>query len=103
VADCGDGSPCGALAWVSPSISGGATSDERNPNAALRGRPLLGLPILWGFQCKAGLLEQGRVYNPDTGQTFRSSIRKVSTDKLHVTGCLGPFCLTETWTRVETP
>jgi uncharacterized protein (DUF2147 family) len=101
ISDCSDGSPCGVLVWVNPATRGSVTLDERNADPALRQRPLIGVPILWGYKCKSARLDHGSVYNPETGQTFRSSIRKVAPHQLHVTGCLGPLCLTEVWTRVE--
>ena len=101
IVDCGDGSPCGYLTAVSDDIRGGATHDERNKNPALRARPLLGLPILWGYQKTDIGWNRGRLYNPETGQTFRSSVVVISSDKLKVTGCLGPFCRQQIWTRIH--
>ncbi len=100
IVNCGDGSPCGVLSWVAADIAQGAVTDARNPNRDLRGRALIGVPILWGFQPAEGGWESGRLYNPDTGQTFRSSVRLLAARQLRVTGCLGPLCRTEVWTRV---
>ncbi|KAF0182173.1 MAG: hypothetical protein FD124_914 [Alphaproteobacteria bacterium] len=100
IQECSDRSPCGVLAWAAPATTRGVVTDQRNPDRSLRRRPLIGLPILWGLTpAKAGW-EDGRLYNPDTGQTFRSSLRLTSARQLHVTGCLGPLCRTEVWTRV---
>lgn len=101
IADCGDGSPCGVLAWVPPAVTNGATTDERNPNRALRTRPLVGVPILWGLHAADGGWGDGRLYNPDTGQTFRTFVNPSSRRQLRVTGCLGALCRTEIWTRID--
>ncbi len=101
IGDCGDGSPCGVLAWVAPAVANGASTDERNPNRALRTRPLVGVPILWALHATDGGWGEGRLYNPDTGQTFRAFISPSSRRQLRVTGCLGPLCRTEIWTRIE--
>lgn len=98
ISACG-GTPCGALVWVDPELTEGATTDARNPDRRLRNRPLVGLPILWGFQSEATRWASGRVYNPDTGQTFSASLRLLSEDTILVTGCLGPLCRSERWIR----
>ncbi len=101
IRDCGNGSPCGFLVSVDTDVSGGSVHDERNSNRALRDRPLDGLPILWGYSSMNSGWKQGRLYNPETGQTFRSSLDLISSDRLQVKGCLGPFCRQQTWTRIR--
>lgn len=98
---CADRSPCAFLTWVDDSIAQGNTRDVRNPDVSMRNRPLIGLPILWGLRSTASGWEGGSVYNPDTGQTFRSSMRFRPDGKLQVTGCWGPLCRSETWVRVS--
>ncbi|PQA88001.1 DUF2147 domain-containing protein [Hyphococcus luteus] len=100
ITDCGDGSPCGFLVSVDDEISGGRSRDENNRDPALRGRPLDGLPILWGYSRNEDGWRDGRLYNPETGQTFRSAMDLVARDRLRVKGCLGPFCRTQVWTRI---
>jgi uncharacterized protein (DUF2147 family) len=101
ISDCGDGSPCGVLVWAPPTITNGVTRDERNPNQALRSRPLVGVPILWGLRASRDSWRDGRLYNPDTGQTFRTSMTPTSPRHIRLTGCLGPLCRSEIWTRVD--
>jgi len=103
ITDCGDGSPCGYLIAVSEDVSGGETRDVRNGNRNLRARPLNGLPILWGYSAGKNCWENGRLYNPETGQTFRSSIHPISKNELQVKGCLGPFCRQQIWRRIDQP
>lgn len=103
VADCGNGTPCGRLAWVDGQVAAGQTHDVRNRDPALRHRPLQGLPILWGFVAQPDGWRQGRVYNPDDGKTFAARLRLLRPDVLQVTGCLGPLCRSETWARVVPP
>lgn len=99
ISACEDSTPCGALVWVDPELTEGAMTDARNPDRRLRNRPLVGLRILWGLQSEATQWASGRVYNPDTGQTFSASLRLLSEDTLLVTGCLGPLCRSERWIR----
>ena len=104
IADCGNGTPCAYLIHVDTSITGGETRDIRNKKKALRTRPLTDLPIFWGYKSSASGWTSGRLYNPATGQTFRSSITPISHDAIRVRGCLGPLCRAQVWTRiVETP
>lgn len=100
IEDCGDGSPCGFLISAGQDIVRGRTHDEHNRDPELRHRRLNGLPILWGYSRKAEGWRNGRLYNPETGQTFRSSLNLISSDRLRVKGCLGPFCREQTWTRI---
>ncbi|MEM9285405.1 MAG: DUF2147 domain-containing protein [Pseudomonadota bacterium] len=101
ISDCGDGTPCGFLLSVSADMTGGETKDVRNKNPELRDRPLIGVPILWGFSESEQGWRQGQLYNPDTGQIFRSSLELLSPDQLKVKGCLGPFCRQQIWTRLR--
>jgi uncharacterized protein (DUF2147 family) len=99
IGDCGNGTPCGRLAWVDERVSGGVTRDLRNQDPTLRVRGLIGLHVLWGFAAAHGGWRDGRLYNPDDGKTFRAHLSQISPTELRVTGCLGPLCRSEVWTR----
>ena len=99
--NCARSSPCGFLSWVNPSISRGITKDVRNPNAAMSSTPLIGIAIIWGLQHSGAGWKGGQVYNPETGQIFRSSMQSLSDSKLKVNGCWGPFCRSEVWVKVD--
>jgi uncharacterized protein (DUF2147 family) len=109
ITDCGDGTPCGALVWVDDTISRGHSRDVRNLNSNLRGRPLIGIPILWGFLPNGDDWpdgdgwHNGRLYNPDDGKDFRAHLQLLSPTQLRVTGCFGPFCRSQIWTRSNNP
>lgn len=103
IRNCSGNSPCAFLVWVDQSVSQGNTTDIRNPNPALRARPLIGVPIVWGLRRAGQGWAGGRVYNPETGQTFRSSMHPISDRKLRVTGCWGPLCRSEIWAKVDGP
>lgn len=100
---CAELAPCAYLQWVDPKISRSNTKDVRNPNAAQQSRPLIGLPIVWGMRPAKKGWDGGRVYNPETGQTFRSSMQSLSDSRLKVTGCWGLLCRSEIWVRLDTP
>ena len=97
VKDCGDGTPCGTLVWVDPS-STDTHLDARNPDPELRSRPLIGTPIIWGFSAGKRRWQGGRIYNPEDGTSFRSTLKRRVDGTLEVRGCLGPICRTNIWT-----
>tara|TARA_R110000868_G_scaffold9738_2_gene47912 strand:+ start:842 stop:1276 length:435 start_codon:yes stop_codon:yes gene_type:complete len=103
ISDCGDGTPCGALARVEDSVSGGQLHDVRNRRPELRGRPLVGVPILWGFSADGEGWQNGRLYNPDDGKEFRARLELLSSTRLRVTACFGPLCRSQVWTRSPNP
>lgn len=76
--------------------------DELNPDPALRGRPLKGLTIMSGFRYdKDGRWVDGRIYDPNSGNTYKGTIQQVDANTLKLRGYVGIslFGRTETWTR----
>lgn len=78
--------------------------DVLNPDPALRGRPLKGLTILSGFTYdEDGRWVGGRVYDPNSGKTYKGTIRQVDANTLELRGYIGIslFGRTETWKRAD--
>ena len=96
---CG-GTVCGRITRVLAPTPKGPPVDERNPDKALRKRPILGLPVLTGFT-PDGEEWEGRIYSPEEGKTYRSVMRRAGPDKIAVKGCILIFCKTQTWTRAQ--
>jgi uncharacterized protein (DUF2147 family) len=98
IAPCGK-SLCGTLARFLVTPPGGADQrDVHNPDAKLRTRKLLGVPILTGFS-EDGTVWRGTIYDPKSGKSYRSVLRRLAGDRLEVKGCIGPFCQTQVWRR----
>ena len=93
IAPCGGGL-CGRVFRVLARAP--TTTDSRNPDRALRNRPLVGLTVLSGFSA-AGT--GGRAYNPKNGRTYRATLTLNRDATLRVTGCVAIICRSETWTR----
>lgn len=74
--------------------------DINNPEARLRTRRLLGLPILTNFR-EDDDLWRGQIYDPNSGRTYRSVIRRTGPNTIEVRGCIGPFCQAQTWRRAR--
>ncbi|MEE4317840.1 DUF2147 domain-containing protein [Erythrobacter dokdonensis] len=100
IAPCGK-AVCGTIdRFLVPPPEGPDQRDINNPDAKLRNRKLLGLPILTGFVAD-GELWRGRIYDPKSGRTYRSVIRRKGANVLEVKGCIGPFCQTQVWKKVS--
>lgn len=98
IGKCG-ASVCGKIArFLITPPQGADQRDINNPNAAQRKRKLLGLPILTGFK-KDGKVWRGKIYDPNSGKTYRSILRRKSANVLEVKGCVGPFCQTQIWRK----
>ena len=100
IGDCGP-SICGRIArFLVPPPKGADQRDVNNSDEAKRSRKLLGMAILTGFT-EHGDEWRGEIYDPKSGKTYRSIIRRKGADRLEVKGCLGPFCRTQVWSRAR--
>lgn len=90
------------------SIVGSPTGDEerefddRNPDPELRNRRLQGLTIMTGFTYGGnGRWKGGRVYDPNTGKTYKCTVTLLDANTLKLRGYIGVslFGRSETWTR----
>lgn len=106
IADCGpgpmEGTPCG-LVETADIPEGEPTTDVNNADPALRNEPIIGLTMLDGFEADGEKWKKGRIYNPEDGKSYKSSIRldKENPDVLRVKGCIAFLCQTQEWTRVD--
>ncbi len=100
IGPCG-ASTCGKIArfLVAPP-DGLDQRDINNPNPKLKKRKLLGLPILTNFKEDTDLW-RGQIYDPNSGKSYRSVIRRKNATTLEVKGCIGPFCQTQIWRKVS--
>lgn len=106
VAPCGGsagkGSLCGTIErfLVAPP-QGNDQRDVNNPDPAKRKRRLLGAtPILSSFTAD-GDLWRGQIYDPKSGKSYRSVLRRKGAGALEVKGCIGPFCQTQVWKKAS--
>jgi uncharacterized protein (DUF2147 family) len=89
--DC-DGRLCGHIAWLKKptTAKGEPKRDRRNPDAALRDRPLCGLRILSSFRrVERNAWGEGAIYNPSDGQTYSSTMTLESDGTLTIRGYVG--------------
>jgi uncharacterized protein (DUF2147 family) len=101
---------CGTIIWLkNPNYTdsrdgevGTPFIDRKNPDPALRKRPVLGLMILEGFTAEGGNnWGKGTCYDPKSGNTYRGKIHLASPDRLELRGFIGIplFGRTSVWTR----
>jgi uncharacterized protein (DUF2147 family) len=104
---------CGKLVWLKePTYPAGSKEgtagtpklDTKNPDAAKRKTPLMGLQIVEGLQYSGdNLWKNGKIYDPDSGKTYSSKATLTSHDQLDLRGFVGVsmFGRTEKWTRAN--
>ena len=89
---------CGWLnRFLVPEPAGGF-QDGKNPDRKLRGRKLIGVPVLMGLK-PDGNQWTGRGYSPKEGRNFNARVR-IDNGNLSVRGCVAIICRTVVWTRV---
>ncbi len=83
-------------------MGGKPKTDRRNPNHELRNRPIVGMQLMTGFTLAGKeLWEGGKIYDPESGKTYKCKMTLVNPDRLEVRGYVGFSMLgrTEVWTR----
>ena len=95
---CGTGL-CGRIARALIHKPNYPQTDVHNPDPALRNRPLIGLQILSGFRARQDRWDQGVIYDPESGKSYKSLLRLNPDGSLRVSGCVLVFCQSQRWTR----
>jgi uncharacterized protein (DUF2147 family) len=86
---------------VAPDVA----TDWRNSDPALRGRKVMGMPLIWGFKKTSdpNAFEDGQIYNGENGKIYNANVSLQPDGKLRLRGYVGTPMLGETqlWTRVK--
>ena len=95
----------GKIVWLqNPTEADGTPAvDDKNPDAKLRSRKLIGLNMLSNLKKNGGEYAGGSIYDPGNGKTYNCSM-KVEGDVLKVRGSLdkrGLLGRTMDWFRVK--
>lgn len=94
---CGDG-VCGKIVKVVD----GQTTDDKNPDAAKRNRPIVGLVIMQGAKKTGPNKWSGQLYSRADGKTYSGTLTVKSKNEVDLAGCVAAvFCKTTTFTRVK--
>lgn len=82
--------PCGSQ------VCGKIAKVVNNDNTSI-----VGENIIWDMNADGGgKYSGGRIWAPDVDKTYRSKMR-LSGNSLKVSGCVGPICRSQTWTRLN--
>jgi uncharacterized protein (DUF2147 family) len=94
---CGDG-VCGKIV----KNTDGQKTDDKNPDAAKRNQPIVGLVIMQGAKKTGDSKWSGKLYNRENGKTYAGTLTVKSKNELDLSGCVAAvLCKTVTWTRVK--
>jgi uncharacterized protein (DUF2147 family) len=89
---------CGNISWLRPADA--KATDSNNPDPKLKSRPIMGMPMLWGFKSAGpGKWTGGKIYDPNSGKTYDSKIAVNPNGTLKVEGCILMVCQAQTWKR----
>lgn len=105
---CSSDMLCGRLAWfrIKPSDEDQSGLDVKNPDPSRRNQSECGLVFMSGFK-PAGPAnwEDGSVYSPDDGHTYRANITLRADGTLRLHGYIGISLIgaSEIWTRYTDP
>lgn len=94
---------CGTIRWLWDAVDdkGRPRLDSQNTDAAQRSRPLVGLAILSGLKPRQAGGWEGRIYNPEDGQTYRATVSRRGVDTLVVEGCVLFVCQKQVWRKAS--
>jgi len=94
---CGAGL-CGKIAKVTD----GQKTDDKNPDAAKKTRPIVGLVIMDGAKKTGDSKWAGTLYNRADGKSYSGTLTVKSKNAVDLSGCVAAvFCKTTTFTRVK--
>jgi uncharacterized protein (DUF2147 family) len=94
---CGEG----VCAKIVKAVDGQKT-DDKNPDAAKRNRPIVGLVIMQGAKKTGPNKWAGTLYNRADGKSYSGTVTVKSKNELDLSGCVAAiFCKTSTFTRVK--
>jgi uncharacterized protein (DUF2147 family) len=94
---CGEG-----LCAKITKVSDAQKTDDKNPDAAKRNRPIVGLVIMEGAKRSGANTWSGTLYNRADGKSYSGTVTVKAKNTLDLSGCVAlVVCRTTTWTRVN--
>ena len=95
----------GKIVWLEEPIdpeTGKPKLDDENPDEEMQMRPVMGLLLVWNFVYDDdGVWEDGKIYDPKSGNTYSCYMKLQSMNELKVRGFIGISIIGRTtyWTR----
>ena len=95
---CGGDGLCAKITKVTD----GQKTDDKNPDTAKRGQPIVGLVIMENAKKTGANKWSGTLYNRENGKSYSGSITVKSKDAVDLSGCVAlVLCRAVTWTRIK--
>jgi uncharacterized protein (DUF2147 family) len=95
---CGSEGLCAKLTKVTD----GQVTDDKNPDPAKRGQPIIGLLIMENAKKSGANKWSGALYNRENGKSYAGTITVKAKDAIDLSGCVAAvLCRSVTWTRVK--
>jgi uncharacterized protein (DUF2147 family) len=95
---CGGEGLCAKLTKVTD----GQLTDDKNPDPARRGQPIIGLVIMENAKRAGANKWSGTLYNRENGKTYSGTITVRTRDSVDLSGCVAAvLCRSVTWTRIR--
>jgi uncharacterized protein (DUF2147 family) len=95
----------GKIIWLknAKEANGEAKLDKKNPNPAMRNKPIIGTLLLKDFVYKNGEWTDGVIYDTTQGREFDAYIKMRNPNTLAVRGYIGFSMMgrTDVWTRLK--
>ena len=89
---------CGVVSWLPAAKV--KDLDSRNPDAALKTRPIMGVATVMGFKpAGPGKWNGGKLYDPASGKTYNGKLTANPNGTLKVEGCVAMICQAQTWKK----
>lgn len=93
----------GAFATVKMTKCGAAICGTILKAYNMQGQPIpsetIGKRLVWDMAPQGdGSYRNGKIWQPSTGKVYKSKMQ-LSGNQLKVSGCVGPICKSQTWTR----
>jgi uncharacterized protein (DUF2147 family) len=76
-------------------------TDKHNPDPAQRGRPLFGVPVLYGLVPDGPGRWSGTLYNVDNGNSYSGHLLELGHTTIRVEGCAIGICGGQNMTRIK--
>lgn len=80
---------------------GSIKKDVKNPDKAKRNTPADKIVLIDKITYKDGIWQNGKVYEPTSGKTYKVEVKFKDAKTLEVRGKLGPFFKNVYWTKIQ--
>ena len=92
----------GQIIWLknNKNSDGSIKTDVKNPDKAKRNVPADKIVIIDKVTYEDGIWQNGKIYDPKSGKTYKVEIRFSDAKTLEVKGKLGPFFKKVYWTKL---